>query len=83
MITFLEKHDYDKAYKDSKIKMTQTQCNSKIKTARKLKNILKTEMKEQELKVLELKSLQTTQNTNNKKPKLMIPHDMIPIARYR
>jgi len=40
-------------------------------------------MKQQELKVLELKSLQTTQNTNKKKPKLMIPHNMIPIARYR
>jgi len=40
---------------DSKIKMTQTQCNIKMKTARKLKNILKTEMKQQELKVLEVK----------------------------
>jgi len=68
---------------DSKIKMTQTQCNSKRKTIKKLKIILKTKIKQQELKVLELKSLQTTQNTNNKKPKLMIPHDMIPIARYR
>ena len=35
-MTFLEKHDYDKTYKDSKIKMTQTQCNIKKKTARKL-----------------------------------------------
>jgi len=40
-------------------------------------------MKQQELKVLKLNSLQTTQNTNKKKPKLMIPHDMIPIGRYR
>ena len=41
LITFLEKDDYDKTFKDSKIKMTQTQCNSKRKIARKLKNILK------------------------------------------
>ena len=68
---------------DSKIKMTQTQCNIKKKTARKLKNNLKTERKQQEQKVLELKSLQTTQNTNKNKPKLQIRHDMIPIARYR
>ena len=39
LITFLEKHDYDKTYMDSKIKMTQTQCNIKKKTARKLKKI--------------------------------------------
>ena len=56
-MTFLEKHDYDKTYKDSKIKMTQTQCNIKKKTARKLKNNLKTERKQQEYRVLELKSL--------------------------
>jgi len=42
LITFLEKHDYDKTCMDSKIKMTQTQCNSKRKTAIKLKNTLKT-----------------------------------------
>jgi len=70
LITFLEKHDYDKTYKDSKFKMIKTQSNSKRKTTRKLKNNLKTERKQQELKVLELKSLQTTQNTNKKKPKL-------------
>jgi len=33
MITFLEKHDFDKTYKDSKMKMTQTQCNNNKKTA--------------------------------------------------
>jgi len=27
LITFLEKHDFDKTYRDSKIKRTQTQCN--------------------------------------------------------
>jgi len=69
-MTFLEKHDYDKTYNDSKIKRTQTQCNIKKKTARKLKNNLKTERKQQEYEVLELKSLQTTQNTNKNKPKL-------------
>ena len=31
LITFLEKHDYDKTCKNSKIKMTQTQCNIKRK----------------------------------------------------
>jgi len=31
LITFLEKHDYDKTCKDSKIKRTQTQCNLKRK----------------------------------------------------
>ena len=41
LIIFLEKHDYDKTCKDSKIKMTQTQSNSKRKTTRKLKNNLK------------------------------------------
>jgi len=70
LITFLEKHDYDKTYKDSKIKMTQTQCNIKKKTATKLKNNLKTKMKTTRIEVLELKSLQTTQNTNKNKPKL-------------
>jgi len=34
LITFLEKHDFDKTYKDSKSKMTQTQCNNNKKTAR-------------------------------------------------
>ena len=34
LITFLEKHDFDKTYKDSKIKMTQTQCNKNKKTTR-------------------------------------------------
>jgi len=43
LITFLEKHDFDKTYKDSKIKITQTQCNKNKKTARKLKNKPKTE----------------------------------------
>jgi len=66
----LEKHDYDKTYKDSKIKMTQAQCNIKKKTTRKLKNNLKTERKQQKYRVIELKSLQTTQNTNKNKPKL-------------
>ena len=31
LITFLEKHDYDKTCKDSKIKVTQTQSKSKRK----------------------------------------------------
>jgi len=34
VITFLEKHDFEKTYKDSKIKKTQTQCNNDKKTAR-------------------------------------------------
>ena len=34
LITFWEKHDFDKTYKDSKIKMIQTQCNKNKKTAR-------------------------------------------------
>jgi len=34
LITSLEKHDFDKTYKDSKSKMTQTQCNSNKKTTR-------------------------------------------------
>ena len=34
LITFLDKQDFDKTYKDSKIKMTQTQCNNNKKTAR-------------------------------------------------
>jgi len=59
-----------KLYKDSQIKKTQRQCNIKNKTARKLKNNLKTERKQQEDKVLELKRLQTTQHTNKNKPKL-------------
>jgi len=42
LITFLEKHDFDKTYKDSKIKMTQTQFNKK-KTARNTQNKPKTE----------------------------------------
>jgi len=37
LITFLEKQDYDKICMDSKFKMTQTKCNIKRKTARKLK----------------------------------------------
>jgi len=34
LITFLEKHDFDKTNRDSKIKMTQTQCIKNKKTAR-------------------------------------------------
>ena len=67
---------------DSKIKMTQTQCNLKKKTARKLKNNLKSERKQQEYRVLELK-VQNNSKSNKNKPRHQIPHDMIPIARYR
>ena len=40
---FLEKHDLDKTYKDSKIKRTQTQCYKNKKTARNTQNKPKTE----------------------------------------
>ena len=42
LITFLEKHDFDKTYKDSKIKMTQTKCNKNKKTIRNTQNKPKT-----------------------------------------
>jgi len=68
LITFLEKHDYDKTCKDLKRKKTQTHDRHKRKTARKLKNILKTERKQQEYRVLELK-VQNNSKSNKKKPK--------------
>ena len=34
LITFWEKHDFDKTNKDSQIKMTQTQCKNNKKTTR-------------------------------------------------
>jgi len=67
LITFLEK-TWLKLIRIQKLKWHKHNVLSKGKTARKLKNNLKTERKQQECKVLELKSLQTTQNTNKKKP---------------
>ena len=43
--------------------------------------ILKTEKKQQEDRALELK-VQHNSKLNKNKPKLQIPHDMIPITRY-
>ena len=53
----------------------------RIKTASKLKIGLKQKLKLQEIKrVIEIKC-QTTQQLNKNTPKLMIPHDVIPLAQ--
>ena len=52
IIFFLEKHDFDKTYRDSKIKMTQTQCNKNKKTTRNTQNNLKQKGKDKNVKFL-------------------------------
>ena len=53
----------------------------RIKTASKLKISLKKKLKFQEIKrALEIKCY-TTQQLNKDTPKLMIPHDVIPLAQ--
>jgi len=69
VMTFLEKHDYDKTYKDSKRKRHKHMIGTIKKTAIKLKLSLKTEMKQQEYRALELK-VQNNSKLNKNKPKL-------------
>ena len=82
-MTIMEKHDYDKTCMDSKRKILKHMIGKRIKTASKLKISLKQKLKLQEIKrALEIKCY-TTQQLNKNTPKLMIPHDVIPIAKKR
>ena len=66
---------------DSKRKIHKHMIGKRIKTASKLKISLKQKLKLQEIKrALEIKCY-TTQKLNKNTPKLMIPHDMIPLAQ--
>ena len=66
---------------DSKRKIHKHMIGTIKKTAIKLKISLKTEMKQQEYRALELK-VQHNSKLKKNTPKLQIPHDMIPIAQY-
>ena len=68
-MTFLEKHDYDKTCMDLKRKRHKHWIGTIKKTVIKLKISLKTEMKQQEYRVLELK-VQHNSKLNKNKPKL-------------
>ena len=66
---------------DSKRKILKHMIGKRIKTASKLKISLKQNLKLQEIKrALEIKCY-TTQQLNKNTPKLLIPHDVIPIAQ--
>ena len=68
---------------DSKRKILKHMIGKRIKTASKLKISLKRKLKLQEIKrALEIKCY-TTQQLNKNTPKLVIPHDVIPIALKR
>ena len=82
-MTFLEKHDYDKTCMDSKRKRHKHMIGTNKKTAIKLKIKPKNrKINNKNYRALELK-VQHNSKLNKNKPKLQIPHDMIPLARCK
>ena len=82
VMTIMEKQDLRQNLYGFKKENTQTYDRQNKENSKKTQISLKQNRKLQEIKELLKLMCNTTQNLNKNTPKLMIPHDMIPIAQF-
>ena len=82
VMTIMEKQDKDKTCMDSKRKILKHMIGKRIKNSKQTQISLKKQyQKLQKIKELLKIKCYTTQKLNKNTPKLLIPHDVIPLQQ--